>query len=86
MYDTEQAVLQNLNDAGCDPETIQKFLSCWKAGKTADQLRLLAEQRNNLLDYIHKNEKCIDCLDYLVYQIEKERLTVPCPLKTYETE
>ena len=31
---------------------------------------MLSEYRKQLLDNVHREEKRIDCLDYLVYQIE----------------
>lgn len=63
-------MLQNLNDAGCDVETIQKCITFHNEGKTREQLRLLAQQRRNLLRAIHENQKRIDCLDYLIHRIE----------------
>ena len=62
-----QAITQNLKDAGCGPEMITEFFA--KSGKKEEQLKLLEKQRTELLDRIHKEEKRIDCLDYLVYQM-----------------
>lgn len=67
-----QAVIQNLEDAGCDPETVEEFLALDVEGKTGEQLKLLARQRKRLLDRVHKEEKHIDCLDYLTYQLNKK--------------
>lgn len=69
---TEQDLILNLKAAGFDGTLTQEFLGCWKAGETTEQLRLLAQKREGLLDRVHQEEKQIDCLDYLVYQIEKE--------------
>lgn len=65
-----QAVLQNLMDAGCDAGTVEQFLALEAAGDTRAQLRLLSHQRRLLLDRVHREERRIDCLDYLVYQIQ----------------
>ncbi len=35
-------------------------------------IRLLRRHRQTLLDRIHKEEAQISCLDYLVFQLEKE--------------
>jgi len=35
-------------------------------------LHVLARHRRELLELVHLSEKRIDCLDYLVYQIEKQ--------------
>lgn len=67
----KQALIGNLKDAGCDQETVDRFLSCWAEEKTGEQLRLLDKQRKQLLDRVHQEEKRITCLDYLVYQIQK---------------
>ena len=68
----EQDLILNLKAAGLNETLIQEFVACWKAGKTTEQLRLLAQKREGLLDQVHQEEKQIHCLDYLVYQIEKE--------------
>ena len=67
----EQDLILNLKAAGCDGTLIQEFLDCWKVGKTAEQLQLLSQKREGLLAQVHREEKQIHCLDYLVYQIEK---------------
>ena len=67
-----QAVIHNLQDAGCDPETVEEFLALDGEGKTGEQLKLLARQRRQLLDRVHREEKRIDCLDYLAYQLNKK--------------
>lgn len=69
---TEQDLILNLKAAGCDGSLIRDFLRCWSAGETTEQLRLLARKRGALLEQVHREEKQIHCLDYLVYRIEKE--------------
>lgn len=65
-----EAIIQNLKDAGCDSDTIEKFMADLQKGKEANSLKLLAVHRKNLLDSLHREQKCIDCLDYLVYQMK----------------
>lgn len=67
-----QSVVQNLEDAGCDGETVEQFMKLEDTGDIQKQLKLLEIQRRSLLDQVHENEKKIDCLDYLVYQLKKE--------------
>ena len=43
------------------------------AGQHQEQLKLLSDHRRHLLDCLHREERRIDCLDYLVYQLEKRR-------------
>lgn len=68
---TTQALLDNLEDAGCDPELTQRFLVLERSGQYQEQLNLLSGHRRHLLECLHREQRRIDCLDYLVYQIEK---------------
>lgn len=66
------ALRQNLMDAGCDPALTEQFLSLTEQGREKEALALLARHRKSLLDCCHTAERKIDCLDYLVYQMEKK--------------
>ena len=66
------SLIQNLEDAGCSQETAAQFMELGVMGKKKDQLKLLEQHRKRLLETIHKNEKQIDCLDYLVFRMKKE--------------
>ena len=68
---TTQALLDNLEEAGCGPEFAESFLALESAGQYREQLKLLSDHRRHLLDCLHREERRIDCLDYLVYQLEK---------------
>ncbi len=68
-----EAVEQNLRDAGCSDEFMVQFMRVWGAGTTEEQLRLLSCQRCRLLDRVHTEQRKLDCLDYLRYQLEKAR-------------
>lgn len=67
----KETVIQNLKDAGCDPDTIEDFLLYFDEGQKEKQLELLERHRKQLLNIVHKEEKRIYCLDYLVYQIKR---------------
>ena len=62
---------QTLRDAGCTEEAAATLLA--DAQDDRRLLELLARHRAELLDEVHRSEKKIDCLDYLVYQLEKRR-------------
>jgi len=68
---SEEALIQNLRDAGCDEKAVTEFLDCVRRDKEAESFRLLKKQRSRLLDLVHDEQKKIDCLDYLVYQMQK---------------
>ncbi|MCM1048869.1 MAG: hypothetical protein NC433_10625 [Clostridiales bacterium] len=68
-YSSEEDVIQNLKDAGCDTKTIECFMKFMEHNDLNSQLELMDKHRQQILDQVHKQEKQIDCLDYLVYQI-----------------
>lgn len=69
---SDEAIIQNLKDAGCDQDTITAFVNDIKEEKISEGLKLLSIHRRRLLDCLHKEQKRIDCLDYLVYRMEKQ--------------
>lgn len=71
MVDPQFAVIRNLNDAGCDAQTRKKFLELHSGGKTEEEVRLLQRHRKFLLAEIHKNQKKIDCLDFLLFKLQQ---------------
>lgn len=68
----KNAVRQNLIDAGCCEKEISDFFEKLKDDDIKEIKNQLSTHRSVLLDELHKQQKCIDCLDYLVYKIEKE--------------
>ena len=70
-YGSKEAVIRNLEDAGCAPEIIECCIACMEQGKKKELLKHQEEHRTGLLNKVHEEEKHIDCLDYLVYQISR---------------
>jgi len=70
-YGSREAVIQNLKDAGCTQDIIGCCIACIEQGKKNELLKRLEEHRTSLLHKVHEEEKHIDCLDYLVYQIRR---------------
>lgn len=68
----ENAIVQNLIDAGCGQEFIAEFMDGFRKNNISEDLKLLAAHRRLLLDNLHMEQKRIDCLDYLAYKMEKE--------------
>ena len=71
INDSQGCIRQNLLDAGCDRKTTESCMACFTAGAPAKMLPQLAKHRRALLDALHREQKRIDCLDYLVYTIER---------------
>ncbi len=69
-YGSKEAVVENLREAGCSEETIQCCMECLDDGRKEELLKRLEKHRSGLLKKVHEGEKQIDCLDYLVYQID----------------
>lgn len=68
-----QAILrENLKDAGCDQDMICRCELLVESNKRGELMRALSLHRKALLDAVHENERRIDCLDYLIYQFEKQ--------------
>ncbi len=70
----EESIIRNLKDSGCGEETIKAFVKDIREKRITEGLKLLEAHRRVLLDELHKEQKRIDCLDYLVYKIRKENL------------
>jgi len=68
----DDTIIQNLKDAGCDEDKIIIFIKYIREEKMSEGLKLLSSHRRLLLDRLHKDQKQIDCLDYMVYQLEKQ--------------
>lgn len=69
---SDEDIIQNLKDAGCDEVTIQCFMYKLQSGKQNQGVQLLQKYRCGLLDNLHKDQKQIDCLDYLLFMIKKQ--------------
>lgn len=70
----EETIIQNLRDSGCGNEIIESFVADLRTKKYSEGMKLLAAHRRRLLEELHREQKQIDCLDYLVYRIKKENL------------
>ena len=64
------ALVQLLKDAGCNPEIIHQFLSAMEKGRTEENLHLLYKHRQQLITAIHKDQKQLDVLDFLIYTLK----------------
>lgn len=73
-YSSETEIIQNLKDAGCWKDTILKYVEDIRQGEMESGKHLLEIHRRSLLDDLHRVQKHIDCLDYLVYQMDKAKL------------
>jgi hypothetical protein len=68
----KENLIENLYDSGCDKELIDEFFSLLEQNKFEKIYELLRKHREALLETIHKNQKEIDILDYLIFNLKKE--------------
>ena len=68
----KENLIENLRDAGCNKKLIDEFLSLLEQNKFEKIYELLRKHRESLLNTIHKNQKEIDILDYLIVALKKE--------------
>ena len=66
-------IIKNLKDAGCDDDFITKYLRLEKSYNRQEQLKLLSLHRTSLINQIHDSYNMIDCLDYLIYKMKKQK-------------
>lgn len=71
-YQTEEELIQNMIDAGCEEDMVTGVLTCLKQGQKKKGLLLLQGQRETLLNGIHRNQSCIEFLDDILCGIRKE--------------
>ena len=67
---SEEQIYECLADAGCGKELIKQFEACQSSGRQKEQLRLLEDYRHLLLERIHAEQKKLDLLDYLVWNVK----------------
>lgn len=62
-------LVNTLLRAGLSPEETGRFLNMTEtAGTEEEQIRMLRRKRRNLLDDIHKRQKILDELDYMIWE------------------
>ena len=67
----KEALVQNLQDAGCNKKVIDEFLGLFSKNEKDKIFDLLSKHRITLLKTLHKNQKEIDNLDYLILDLKK---------------
>ena len=65
-------IRRNLSDAGCSASQIVQFLELGEQRKRQEQYQMLSRQRTLLLKELHQDQFRIDCLDYMVFTMQKE--------------
>lgn len=66
------SLIMSLKKVGLHIEAILQYLKLTKVGKETanERVCILDKQRQELMDQIHKYQKNLDCLDYLIYELK----------------
>ncbi len=63
---------QNLLDAGCSQSQADTILSLHSAGMLDEAKQWLLRHRLFLMEELHADQRRLDCLDYLLRNMDKE--------------
>ena len=68
----ENTVKNNLQDAGCRDKSVTLVDRLYQSGRLSDALHEMKMIRCDLIDELHRSQRKVDCLDYLIRKTEKE--------------
>lgn len=68
----KEILYQNLRDAGCDEELTKACMELAEHDDREQIIKRLISYKESMLACVHEKEKCIDCLDFLIYRLKKE--------------
>lgn len=71
MKEQLNRLLEGMVDAGCSRDEIQTAQRLAKTGDGAALRKHLRKCRCGLIDEMHESQKRVDCMDYLIRQVEK---------------
>lgn len=69
------SLILTLQDMGFEKDEIRECVTLHLEGDItkAERINILRNKRNQTLDKIHHQEKCLDCIDYLKYEINNKK-------------
>lgn len=65
-------ILNCLSDCGCDAVQTEEFLAIKENCCSESCIRYLKRHRKQLLEQIHQMGRQVDCVDYMIRELEKE--------------
>lgn len=66
-------ILSSMSDCGCTEEQASQFLSLKEKCCSESCIRYLKRHRKQLLDEIHQMHRKVECVDYLIRELEKQK-------------
>lgn len=67
----EQEIKDCLIAAGCNDSKADELLSLIAGSKSIEAIKILEQDRECILNNVHSEEQCINCIDYLVHKLKK---------------
>ncbi len=69
------SLILTLQDTGFEKDEIEEYVTLHLKGDITkdERINILRNKRNQTLDKIHHQEKCLDCIDYLKYEISNKK-------------
>ena len=64
-------ILTSLRDAGCGETELNKAMQLYDSGDSEELIRHFRKCRCSRMEELHASQRKVDCLDYLIRQIEK---------------
>lgn len=71
---SETEIRENLEDAGCSSEDVQRIMKSYRSGKKKLVATLISDCRQKELVRLHESQNCLDRLDYLSYRLDRDDL------------
>ena len=71
MNEELKKILNNLLDAGCGSEELEKAKQIYDAGDTEALIRYFRKCRCSRMEELHENQRKVDCLDFLIRRTVK---------------
>lgn len=68
-------ILNSMSDCGCSEAQAEQFLALKENCCSESCIRYLKRHRKQLLDEIHQMQKNVDCVDYLIRELERQKET-----------
>lgn len=67
-----EEILKCMTDCGCDDAKTKAFLALKENCCTESCIRYLKRHRKQLMEQIHQMGHQVDCVDYMIRELEKE--------------
>ncbi|MGI6118660.1 MAG: hypothetical protein ACOYBC_09785 [Bilifractor sp.] len=72
MSRTPEEIYQNLLDAGYTKAKADRFMTYMNSGDRESWQHDLTVKRTKIVERLHKENRHLECLDYLFYELKKQ--------------